>query len=294
LRKAEVGAAKTYALIAHLGATTCSKLKTSTLRDLATTMEAEGLSASTIQKELSLLKAAFNAAIREWSWSGFVNPVVGIKLGKSESRFVRLSSLEEQRLVQAMSECDNPQFWPLVELAITTTMRRGSLLKMRWSNVSLESREVHVWAKGFNVTLPLSQRAVELLRRIPRDGSDCVFSMSANAVKMAWQGVRDKAGLPGLRFADLRHVGATFYAKAGFNPHQLKAVLGHKSTRMAEVYVNLANSDVHEALDKAEAAGSFSRPLPPAHFHSGYDLHTPSWPGAERAGSTANQSCPPM
>ena len=98
------------------------------------------------------------------------------------------------------------------------------------------------------------------------------FSMSENAVDMAWDGVRVKAGLPELRFADLHHIGATFYAKAGFNAHQLQKVLGHKSTRMAEVYVNLANSDVHEATDRVEHDSGPARPLPPADVHAGRDI----------------------
>jgi integrase len=263
---------ETYALIHRIGSMTCAKLTTELLGDLATTMESEGLSPSTVQKELALLKAAFNTAIREWRWKGFENPAVGIKLGKSESRFVRVSSDEEQRLVEALNRCDNPQMLPLVELAITTCARKGSLLAMKWSQVSLETREVHVWGKGFNVTLPLSRRAVELLKGLPRDGTDKVFSMSSNAVQLAWNHVRENAQLPNLQFRDLRHVGATFYARAGFNPHQLKAVLGHKSTRMAEVYVNLVNADVHEALDRAEAERGIARPLPPADVHAGRDV----------------------
>lgn len=263
--------AETYALIHRLGAMKCGRLDTDLLRDLHTTMKREGLSDSTVQKELALLKATFNAAIREWRWKGFINPAVGIELGKSESRFVRVSSEEEQRLMQALTRCDNPQMWPLVELAITTCMRKGSLLDMKWSQVSLETREVRVWGKGFNVTLPLSQGAVELLKGLPRNGTDKVFSISANAVQLAWNHVRKNARLPSLQFRDLRHVGATFYAKAGFNPHQLKAVLGHKSTRMAEVYVNLVNADLHEALDKAEAAREVARPRPPSDVHAGRD-----------------------
>lgn len=228
--------AETYALINRLGAMKCSSITTDLLRQLSTTMLREGLSDSTVQKEFALLKAMFYSAVREWRWKGFDNPAVGIKLGKSKVRFVRVSSAGEQRLADALARCDNPQMWPLVELAITTTMRKGSLLKMKWSQISLETREVHVWAKGSEVTLPLSRRAVELLQRIPRDGGDLVFSMSSNAVTMAWDHVRKNAGLPELQLGDVRHIGAFFYAKE-LNAHELKLVMGHKSTRMAETYV---------------------------------------------------------
>lgn len=259
----------TYALVREIGATTCSELATSKLRLLSTTMKAEGLSDSTIQKEVAVIKAAFNVAIREWGWRSFVNPAVGIRLGQSRQRFVRLTADEEQRLVDALSQCDQPEFWPMVELAITSTMRRGSLLALEWRNINLDNREVHVWAKGREVTLPLSGRSAELLRRIPRNGSEHVFSMSANAVKMAWCRIRTRACLPHLRFADLRHLGATFYARAGLNAHQLRMVLGHRTTKMAETYVNLVNTDVTEALDIAEAKRPIARPMPSSDVHAG-------------------------
>lgn len=259
----------TYALIRSIGSTLCIDLSTSRLRELVTTMRAEGLSPSTIQKELALLKAAFNVAIREWRWDDFRNPAVGIALGQSRQRFVRLTEEQEARLVQSLMECDNPQFWPMVELALVSTMRRGSLLNLQWDKVSIETREVHVWAKGREVTLPLSQRAVSLLRTIPRNGTPFVFSMTKNAVKLAWEGVRAKADLKWLRFADLRHLGATFYARAGLNAHELRLVLGHKTTKMAEVYVNLVNTDVMEALDNAESKRPIRRRMPPKDVHAG-------------------------
>ena len=46
-------------------------------------------------------------------------------------------------------------------------------------------------------------------------------------------------------------------------------VLGHKTTKMAEVYVNLVSSDVTEALDKAESQRQIRRPLPPRDVHRG-------------------------
>jgi len=39
---------------------------------------------------------------------------------------------------------------------------------------------------------------------------------------------------------------------------------------MAEVYVNLVNADLHEALDKAERG--ITRPLPPTDVHAGRDV----------------------
>jgi integrase len=254
--------AKTYQLIAALAAKTVSAVKTDDIRNLHTTMLADCLSPSTAQKEIALLKAAFNSAIREWKWKGFENPCLGIKLGKSIHRFVRLGEADMARVVKALSECDNPQFWPLVDLAIHTTQRKGTLLKLTWDNINLDTREARVFAKGRWADAQFSTRAIQVLRSIPRNGTNQVFTMSENAVNMAWEGVRDKAGLPNLTFRDLRHVGATAYAKAGVSPHVLKGILLHTTTRMAEVYVNLAHSDIQDALDAVDGKLSCLTPLP--------------------------------
>ncbi|MBL8313799.1 MAG: tyrosine-type recombinase/integrase [Rubrivivax sp.] len=261
----------TYDCLARLARKRVCEVSTADIRELMTTGTAEGWSDSTIQKEVALLKAAFNSAIREWRWKGFENPCMGIKLGRSNRRFVVVTELHMQRLVSALSECDNPQFWPLVDLAIHTTLRQGSLLSMRWSQTNLETRRARVWAKGRWADAQLPARAVDILRSMPRDAEeDRVFTMSENAVNMAWEGVREKAALPGLTLRDLRHVGATAWAKAGLGVHALKELLGHTTTRMAEVYVNLARSDVIAALDQVAAEMNPLTPLPPtSHAHGG-------------------------
>ena len=84
--------------------------------------------------------------------------------------------------------------------------------------------------------------------------------MSANAVDMAWDGVRIKAGLKGLQFRDLRHVGATHYAPL-VGAHVLRKVLGHKTLHMALVYVNMAEEDAAEHLAVAEQSAT-AKPKP--------------------------------
>ena len=122
----------------------------------------------------------------------------------------------------------------MAQIALETTLRVGSLLSMRWSQTDLENRVVVTESKTGPVAIPLSIHAVQVLtdlyERPGRDTEDDrVFPMSYNAVQMAWEGVREKAGVPTLQFKDLRHVGATDYAKLGLNAHELKVMLGHKT-----------------------------------------------------------------
>jgi integrase len=243
----------TYEAIGELARTRCSAITTVRIRSLAKTMKMEGLSDSTVQKEVALLKHFFNKAASEWNWKGFENPCTGVELKKSKHRFVVLPRAELAALRKALSECDSPYFWQLVETCLQTTMRLGSLLALSRSNVDLEGRIAYVPTKTGPMAIPLTRMAVELLRGLPVHPSGKYFPITGNAVDMAWDGVRTKMGRKDLQFRDLRHVAATELARAGANAHQLMRMLGHKNTRMAEVYVNLASMDMLEFLDGIES-----------------------------------------
>jgi integrase len=284
---------RTYATIEGLGATTVSRITPRHVQELVSTMRAEGLSESTIQKEIALLRHAFNEAIRCWSWSLLRNPCSGIRIGGSNRRFVVLTEDQQDRLVAALAECDNPQVWPLCELAIASLLRRGSLLQLRWSQIDLEHAMTQVWTKGIVSRIPLSPRSIEVLRRmhaVRRPNEDRVFTITPNALQMAWEGVREKAGLSALQFRDLRHVGATFYARF-LNAHELRQALGHRTTWMAEVYVNIARNDVGRALALAEERAAAPRPLPRAQLPEGL-RKLPRRRGAPEAPDAAQPAAP--
>jgi len=240
----------TYQAIERLAQRRCSAISTADLRELMSTMTREGLSESTIQKEIALLRHVFNTASKEWGWLGFKNPCEGLKLGKSATRFVVLTSAQVEKLMQAAASCDNPLVATAIGLALDTAMRKGSLLALDWANINLENRTLQVSSKTGDVVLALSQTSMAILQNLPRRTEGRVLPMTDNALDMAWEGVREKAGLHKLQFRDLRHVAATRLAKQGMSAHQLQRVLGHKTITMAMVYINMVQSDMAEVLDK--------------------------------------------
>jgi len=246
---------RTYETIAQLAGKRCSAISPADIRKLFTAMKVEGLSESTIQKEIAMLKVVFNTAIKEWSWSGFENPCNPIKLGKSARRFVALSPAQLQALSDALLECDNPYFLPLVIVAKESTLRKGTLLDMTWDQVNVSERSSMLETKTGQQQYSISLGVQQILANLPRHPSGKVFPMSANAVKMNWTRVRKKAGLPNLQFRDLRHLGATDWVRRGLSTHELKQVLGHTSIATAQFYVDLVGSDMQAALDAASRNG---------------------------------------
>lgn len=256
--------AKTYEAIAELANTRVSQITKAKLESLDSLMQQEGLSGSTIQKEIALLKAMFNKAIAKWNWVGFTNPAVGIKLAKPKMKFVRFTKKDEEALKASLAKCDNPLFPLLVEAAISTLARRESLLRLRAEDVDLDARTAHLRSKTGEVVIHLSQRAVEILRRVPVSADGRYFPMTPSAVDNAWDAARARAGLNHLTYQDLRHIGATYYVRKGISAHVLQQLLGHKTPKQAQTYVNLVGQDVLDALDRAESSATQRGDLPPA------------------------------
>lgn len=263
--KRRANRAKSNALRQELARTVVAEIDKAKLRTFVATMQSEGLAASTIRLEMALLKHAFNMAINEWAWEDFVNPLVGFKLPKAAPpREVTFASDDERRLRTELARSDSPYLLPYLELAIETTQRRGSLLKLEWSNVDLARREAifHDTKSGYNVTVPLTRRAQAVLMRIPRQEDDPrVLPISADSLDAAWDRACERAGLAGLRKHDMRHVGSTRHAKRLRSTTMLMQITGHRTLSMVQRYVKFMTDDVLEALDATEE--SFSKmPLP--------------------------------
>jgi hypothetical protein len=64
----------------------------------------------------------------------------------------------------------------------------------------------------------------------------------------------DLAGLPGLRFHDLRHTVITELAEMGVADHVLESISGHLTRRMLEHYSHIRIDAKRQALDALDAA----------------------------------------
>jgi integrase len=118
-------------------------------------------------------------------------------------------------------------------------MRRSELLSMRWEDVDVLRRTVllRTTKNGRPRTVPLSMRALEIIQDMPRVG-DRVFVVSANAVRLAWERLRRRAGISGLRFHDLRHEAISRFFEKGLNMPEVATISGHRDPRMLMRYTH--------------------------------------------------------
>ncbi len=83
--------------------------------------------------------------------------------------------------------------------------------------------------------------AAHLLEHVP-PGCELVFPndhgvpLHRGSFTTVWHRARERAGLPGFHFHDLRHTGNTLAATTGASTRELMARMGHASMRAAVLY----------------------------------------------------------
>jgi integrase len=118
-------------------------------------------------------------------------------------------------------------------------MRRGELLSILWCDVDLASATLHIrrTKNGHPRTIPLTSNAVAVLRNLPKR-DDRVFPVNGNAARLAWERLRERAGVSDLRFHDLRHEAVSRFFELGLNVPEVAMISGHRDPRMLFRYTH--------------------------------------------------------
>jgi integrase len=211
----------------------------------------------TVRRELAIVQHCLELARKEWGIALLANPVRQIKLpsvGRSRER--RTTAAELTQLLEMCGGKAPQRYWlpAMILLAVETGMRRGELLSLRWDDIDLASRTVHLkmTKNGHPRTVPLSGAALDVIRQIPRsreagsfrqgesdaEHSPSVFLVTANAFRLAWERLKRKAGVTGLRFHDLRHEAVSRFFEKGLNVPEVASISGHRDPRMLMRYTH--------------------------------------------------------
>lgn len=210
---------------------------------------------ATVRRELAVLQHCFEVARKEWELPIASNPVQGIALpSPSKARERRLEPIETGDLHSSLRDGGPWYLLPLITLAVETGMRRGELLSVLWSDVNLEKRTLRVLKtkNGHPRTIPLTPKAIEVLAELPRT-SDRILPVTPNAVRLAWERLRRRAGIEGLRFHDLRHEAVSRFFEMGLTTPEVALISGHRDPRMLLRYTHLRPEAVAQKLAAAQS-----------------------------------------
>jgi integrase len=210
------------------------------------------VSPSSVRRELAILQHCLEVAKNEWGVAIRQNPVSKIKKpapGKARERRVTVEELERLRV--ALAKCRNGLLSNIVQFAIHTGMRRGEILSIRWSDINFDASTAHLpdTKNGEARTVPLGSLALSALPATDNHAAgERVFPLSPNAVRLAWERLKRRAGINDLHFHDLRHEAISRFFELGLSIREVALISGHQDFKMLFRYTHLRPADVAKKL----------------------------------------------
>ena len=102
---------------------------------------------------------------------------------------------------------------------------------------------------GHPRTIALSEAALAALAGVQRHEDEArIFPMSANALRLAWERLKRRAGIEDLRFHDLRHEAISRLFEKGLNVPEVAVMSGHRDPRMLFRYTHPRPEDIARKL----------------------------------------------
>jgi len=245
----------------------------------------EGLTASTVTRIRATLRRALALALKQ----GLVYRNVAALADPPRVQAQQFEPLTIEQARAFLIAVRGHQFEALFVTALVTGLRRGELLGLQWSDIDLHSERLIVRHALQNVggvptlvdlktprsrrTIPLPPVAMAQLRakKLQQDEArsrhgqpwnpmGLVFTTSrgtpldgANASR-AFQLVLRRAGLPRIRFHDLRHTCASLLLAQGTNMRVIMEQLGHSQISLTmNTYSHVMPEALQDAAERMEA-----------------------------------------
>ena len=227
----------------------------------------KGLSAKTVRNINQVISSAMDMAVRHKLILS--NPTEGCELPKVEHR--EMKTLPAEQLGAFLREAKESGVYELYYMDLATGLRRGELLGLKWEDIDLQNGIIHVRRQVARVdgevkemplktknsyrNISISQDAVAMLTEMEAHrSSDYVFPsstggpISPDSVNNMLHRVLKRAGLPSIRFHDLRHTFATLALQNGVDIKTVSGMLGHFSAGFTlDTYAHVTTSAQKEA-----------------------------------------------
>ena len=255
-------------LLPLFGETVLAGITPKLLAGYKTQRRIEKAAPATINKELQLVRHAFNIALREWEWCR-ENPMHRVSMEPVRNEVDRwLTANEEEHLLASSS----PWLREMIGFALHTGMRQGEILNLQWQDVDFVRGVLLVMQSknGTRRTIPLNTTVYELLAakqttmgplRGPVFTTPLGNELQVRYLAREFCEARNRAGIPDFRFHDMRHTFATRLVQRGVDLYKVQRLLGHKTSVMTQRYAHHSPESLREGVNVLDEPQRFSTNL---------------------------------
>ena len=220
--------------------------------DVANKKEAEGVSPTTVNRMLEIVRALLRKAHNEWEW---IDKIPVIRMRHVEKQRIRWLTLEEANLL--LNELPS-HLKDMAAFTLATGLRASNVTELQWPDVDMKKR--HAWihpdqAKTKKaIAVPLNENAMAVLKARHRMHARFVFTYKNNSIEQcntkAWRKALDRAGIADFRWHDLRHTWASWHVQNGTSLQELQMLGGWSSFEMVLRYAHLSSDHLRDAADR--------------------------------------------
>ena len=251
-------------ILPMLGGYAMLDLKPFVIQEMVQALVKKGLSPSTCNRALIILRFMYNCGLKWEVLPKMENPCKNVKelaLNNKKERFLNGNEISTLKLELAKSK---NKFLPyIVQLLILTGCRRGEALNAQIQHFDLGRGDwvVPLPKAGKARHIPLNDLAIQTIRaaivmkqsynQVAKE-SHFLFPNPATGepfqqIFYSWDKARKAAHIDTVRMHDLRHSFASAMVNSGMTLYDVKEILGHSNIRTTERYAHLSNSRLRQA-----------------------------------------------
>ena len=259
-----------------------AKLKR-TGRKVNVELKGTGVSDRMVRSCHALCRSSLEKAVEE----GLItrNPSIGCKLPPKKNGEMKV--LTQNEIVRLLNQAYDEGYYEMFLLELTTGMRRGEILGLKWRDLNLETGELNIkrqlTTKGISVpktkssirTVLLPPDMLDLLREMKKTAKyDWIFPSpvkegeprNPTAITKRFRIMLERAHCKHVRFHDLRHTFATMALENGMDVKTLSAMIGHVSSETTlNIYSHVTDTMRAQAAVKIDREiGGTDAPMPEA------------------------------
>ncbi|WP_036170329.1 site-specific integrase [Massilia sp. 9096] len=221
-------------------------------------LKIDKVTGSTVNRELNLLSHVFRTAAKEWKWIA-TSPTADVRRPEESQPRDRLYEDDEiERICLALgfdldgderAETTSQRVAVAFLFAIETAMRAGEICGLKPSDVAGRVATLEKTKNGTKRKVPLSKRAIELLKLLPPpEESGTLFGVTTASLDALFRKAKIRAAIEDATFHDSRHLAITRLAKK-FNVLDLARIVGHRDIKQLMVYYNETAESMAERID---------------------------------------------